>query len=821
MGGDPNRRRDEGVQRLHLGRLAWVPIPVLLVAMGVFWAADWQGSHESIYLLLTLNLVFSLLVCLVVAYLISRSFLVRSAPGLLLLGCGVAIWGPAGVVATAAARGDANLSITIYNSCLWLSGLCHLVGVSLSLRPRRPLSPPALWLVAGYALAAGAVALVTLLALAGWIPTFFVEERGGTAVRQVVLISAITMFALTALLLGVTKRKPLSAFAYWYALGLLLIATGLLGVTIQSYHASILGWTGRATQALGGLYLLIAAVASVRETRVWGISLEGALKEERDFSAAVLDTAGALVVVLDAQGRITRFNRACERLTGYAAAAVLGRTCSEFLIPPDEMAGVQEVWNALTTGSIPIRHENHWLTRDGRPRLIDWSNTVLTGEAGEVHHIIAIGIDVTDRKQAQEALRDANEDLRVQAEQLQTLNDMLEVRQRELETANQDLRVQEEELRRQAEALRESEERYRTLFDAAPDAIVVHRDGRFLAANDALLRLAGAGSFQELAGRTILDFFRPGERQQAAERVRQALAGQRLPIRECTLVRLDGREVVVELHTGPIDFQGGPAVQTIIRDITERLGAEKALHELNAALERKVAERTAELEHRARQLQKLTLELSQAQERERKRVAEILHEDLQQQIAGAKFQLNLLSSQTQDDPSRQLTAAQINQILKDAIGMSRSLSHELSPAVFYGNDLGEALAWLGEQVEAKHGVNVHVEVSGEGTLQSEVLTVFLFRAARELLSNAVRHAGVHQAAIRLRRMGQYAGLRVSDQGRGFDPQELRETSGFGLLSIRERVELLGGRVKIASAKGRGTRVQIVVPDVHGDHDTAP
>jgi PAS domain S-box-containing protein len=912
--------------------------------MGVFWAADWQGSHESVYLLLTLNIIFSLLVCLVVAYLIARSFLVRSTPGLLLLGCGVAIWGPAGVVATAAARGDANISITIYNSCLWLSGLCHLAAVSLSLRSRRSLSPPALWLLAGCAHAVGAVVLVTLLTLAGWMPTFFVEERGGTPVRQVVLISAITMFALTALLLGITKRKTMSAFAYWYALALLLIAAGLLGVTLQSYHASILGWTGRATQALGGLYMLIAAVASVRESRVWGISLEGALKEERDFSAAVLDTAGALVVVLDAQGRITRFNRACERLTGYTAADVLGRACREFLIPPDEVAGVQEAWQAVLAGSSSNHHENHWLARDGTRRLIDWSNTALAGEGGEVRHVIAIGIDITDRrraeetlresqalmhavmdgspdliymkdldgrvlianpaacealgrsaqevigktarefhsdqpemaraimendrrvmesgetetieevggkgrtylstkapyrgaagnvigligishditerKRAEEALRGANEDLQAQAEQLRTLNDALEGRQKELQTANEDLRVQEEELRSQAEALRESEERYRTLFDTAPDAIVVHRDGRFLHANDAALRLIGAGSFEELARHAVLDFFRPEERNRVLERTRTAMAGQRLPMRETTLERLDGQEVAVEFHVAPVDFQGARAVQTIVRDVTERRRSEQALRELNAALERRVAERTAELEHRAKQLQKLTLELSQAQERERKRVAEILHEDLQQQIAGAKFQLNLLSSRSQDDRSRQLTAAQINQILKDAIGMSRSLSHELSPAVFYGNDLGEALEWLGEQVEANHGLTVHVEVLGEGTLQSEVLTVFLFRAARELLSNAVRHAGVREAAIRLRRVGQHVSLRVSDQGRGFDPQKLKETPGFGLLSIRERVELLGGRVKIASAKGRGTRVQIVVPDARPDRDTS-
>jgi PAS domain S-box-containing protein len=974
------------MDRPYVRRLAWLPIPVLLAAMGIFRGAGWQGSHESIYVLLTLNLVFSLLVCLVVAYLIARSFLVRSTPGLLLLGCGVAIWGPAGMVATAAAHGDANISITIYNSCVWLSALCHLAGVSLSLRPRRPLSGPALWLLAGGACTAGAVTLATLAALAGWIPAFYVEEQGGTPVRQLVLISAIAMFTLTAALLGVTRQKRLSAFAYWYALALLLIAAGLLGVALQSYHASILGWTGRATQALGGLYMLIAAIVSVRESRVWGISLEGALKEERDFSAAVLDTAGALVVVLDAQGRITRFNRAGVRLTGYSAADVLGRTFSELLIPSDEMASVRETWNALTAGNTLIRHEYHWLTSDGTRRLIDWSSTALRGEAGEVRHIIAIGIDVTDSKQVQEALRDANENLRVQAEQLQTLNDMLEVHQRELETANKDLRVQEQELRSQAAALRESEERYRTLFDAAPDAIVVHREGRFLAANDALLRLAGAGSFQELASRSVLDFFRPEEREQAAERVRQALAGRRQPIRESTLVRLDGREVVVELHTGPIDFQGGPAVQTIIRDVTDRkrteetlrqtladtqrrcaeisalmtctravlecrdlvsathavfnacrelLGAPagyvalltpdgrsndvllleagglcctvdpalpmpirglraeayrrrqvvyendfarsrwvellppghvrlesvlfaplmidgdavgllglgnkpggftdhdaalavtfselvaialrnnrtlESLRELNATLERKVAERTTELEHRARQLQKLTLQLSQAQERESKRVAEILHEDLQQRIAGAKFQVGLLSRRSQDDPSRELAAAHINRILKDAIGMSRSLSHELSPAVFYNNDLGEALGWLAEHMEAKHGVAVHVEVSGEGTLQSEVLTVFLFRAARELLSNAVRHANVRGAVLRLRRRGRYVALRVSDQGRGFDPRKLKETSGFGLLSIRERVELLGGRVKIASVRGRGTRVRIVVPD---------
>jgi signal transduction histidine kinase len=111
---------------------------------------------------------------------------------------------------------------------------------------------------------------------------------------------------------------------------------------------------------------------------------------------------------------------------------------------------------------------------------------------------------------------------------------------------------------------------------------------------------------------------------------------------------------------------------------------------------------------------------------------------------------------------------------------------------------------------------VRVDAGGGTTLESESLAIFLFRATRELLSNVVRHAGVHEATVRLRRMGRSVGLRVSDQGRGFDPQGLKDTAGFGLLGIRERVELLGGRVKVVSVKGRGTRVRIVVPDTRPD-----
>jgi len=226
-----------------------------------------------------------------------------------------------------------------------------------------------------------------------------------------------------------------------------------------------------------------------------------------------------------------------------------------------------------------------------------------------------------------------------------------------------------------------------------------------------------------------------------------------------------------------------------------------------------------ELEQRARQLQKLTLELSQAEDRERKRLAEILHDDLQQQLAAAKFHLSLLSHRVPRNPAVRGSVAQLDQILKDAIETSRSLSHELSPALLYQSDLGEAFEWLARQLKAKHGLTVHVENRGPIDPQAEPLKIFLYKTAQEILFNVVKHARVKEARLRLQRMKGRVWLTISDQGLGFDPRMLGQSGGLGLLSIRERIELLGGRMKIRSAPGRGSTFLIVVPDGRQPEDS--
>ena len=133
---------------------------------------------------------------------------------------------------------------------------------------------------------------------------------------------------------------------------------------------------------------------------------EESLRREHEFASAVLDTSGALTSVIDPKGRIVRFNKAYEQLTGYGTHEVKGKKVWEILVPPEEMQGIQQTYQRLFAGEDNVKSESHVVPKQGEPRLIAWSRTAMRSPDGDLKYVIASGIDISEhRRLEQEVLR--------------------------------------------------------------------------------------------------------------------------------------------------------------------------------------------------------------------------------------------------------------------------------------------------------------------------------------------------------------------------------------------------------------------------------
>ena len=242
------------------------------------------------------------------------------------------------------------------------------------------------------------------------------------------------------------------------------------------------------------------------------------------------------------------------------------------------------------------------------------------------------------------------------------------------------------------------------------------------------------------------------------------------------------------------------------------------LHELNNQLEQRVNDRTREVVAFQDKLRAMATQLNLAEQRERKRLAEELHDHLQQMLALGRFKLGRF----QGDPSLGTKYAnlinELDEIFASALSYTRTMVAELCPLVMHDKGLPSGLRWLAENMK-QH--NLHVELIGaEDTslLLPEDQAILLFQSVRELLINVTKHARTANASVSLRVRGGTLQIEVRDRGIGFDsrlPVEGTSASqsspSFGLFSIRERMKALGGRLNIESMPGRGTTATIWLP----------
>ncbi|MEG4454626.1 PAS domain S-box protein [Microcoleus sp. N9_A1] len=306
-------------------------------------------------------------------------------------------------------------------------------------------------------------------------------------------------------------------------------------------------------QAAPATLLLAAAMVSA-----WYAGLKSAEQEleiERKIISKVIDTTACLIVVIDSQGRIVRFNQACEKTTGYSTAEVINKSVWDVFLIPEEIEPVKTVFTQLKVETFYSEYQNYWRTKNGDKRLICWSNTVTLDGNGLVEYVIATGIDITERKEAEIAL----------ALSYAQLENRVKQRTAELTVAK--------------EALQAQEERFRCLSSCSPVGIfMADFEGRYTYANPRCQAICGL-SLTELLGDGWENCIHPEDCDRVLSRwLDYTRQGGEYAI-EYRLQTAEGIVRWINVCSSPMFSDSGELIGYVgtVRDVTERQQAQAAL----------------------------------------------------------------------------------------------------------------------------------------------------------------------------------------------------------------------------------------------------
>ncbi len=263
------------------------------------------------------------------------------------------------------------------------------------------------------------------------------------------------------------------------------------------------------------------------------------------------------------------------------------------------------------------------------------------------------------------------------------------------------------------------------------------------------------------------------------------------------------------------DEKGKPLfLQGVMFDISERKRAERELEQIKQELEVRVRQRTKELQRLNKELRSLAAELSFAEERTRRQIATDVHDHIGQNLAIAKIKLQALAESSLSKKAEQ-ELKEARDLITQIIESARSLTFEISPPVLYELGFEPAVEWLLRKSRIQAGLVTQFSTDGQHKELHENVSVFLFQAVRELLVNVTKHAEARHVDVSVKRIENEIRICVADDGKGFNMQNIasmaRKEAGFGLFSIRERINHIGGRLTVESKPGYGTKITLAAP----------
>jgi PAS domain S-box-containing protein len=531
--------------------------------------------------------------------------------------------------------------------------------------------------------------------------------------------------------------------------------------------------------------VVIVNLRDVSERRKAEKELEAQAARLRE-QAELLDVTEDAIMVLDMDGRIIFWNQGAVDRYGWTKEEAAGKVAYKLLktVFPGTLRGIMAELFAKGHLEAELVHAR----KDGTRLVVASRWTLRRDRRRRPLAIMEVNNDITERKRAEEALQRAKDELERRVKE----------RTAELEEANERLTLELGRRRRIEEMLRKGAERYMNLFQNSPIGLYrTNPEGKILMANPSLLRMLGFNSFGELAATSDKSgdseptyvTTNISEHLAKVERVRGFDVKWKRPDRSVIHVRENAR--AIRAADGTILYYEGT-----VEDVTERKKAEERVRLYQ------------------RQLRSLASELSLAEERERRRIATLLHDHIGQILALSRMKLGALIEATRTSTTRQ-ALREMRGHIEQAIQSTRSLTFELSPPVLYELGLEAALEWLGEQVERQHGIKFGFENEPRPKPVRDEIKVFLFTAVRELLMNVAKHAAATTVRISVERSATDIIIGVADDGVGFSASRAgsyAETNkGFGLFSIQERLHHLGGSMEVKSKRGKGTRVILTAP----------